>query len=146
MENETNIKVFREWISRHQAHDIDGMLEFLKDDVNIRSAAGGKMPPATNKQEAAHHWETIYDTFPDFLMEEVRVTTADDVLFAEISHGGTMLGKMGDKEPTGKKYQVTGAFRFEFEEGKIKSILSYWDAGSMLFQLGLVQEAERSTA
>ena len=96
------------------------------------------MPPATNKREAAHHWGTIYETFADFRMEEVRVTTEDDVLFAEIAHGGTMNAPMGDMPATGKSYKVTGAFRFEFGGGKIKSILSYWDTGSMLIQLGLV--------
>jgi steroid delta-isomerase-like uncharacterized protein len=138
MKNEKNIETFRQWIKQHQAHNIDGMLDFLTDDVNIRSAAGGKMPPATNKSEAAHHWATIYETFADFHMEEIRVTSEDDVLFAEIAHGGTMNAPMGDMPATGASYKVKGAFRFEFEEGNIKSILSYWDTASMLMQLGLV--------
>ena len=138
MKNESNIEIFRQWIKRHQAHDIDGMLDFLTDNVNIRSAAGGKMPPATNKREAAHHWETIYETFADFHMEEVRVTSEDDVLFAEIEHSGTMNAPMGDMPATGASYKLTGAFRFEFDGRKIKSILSYWDTSSMFMQLGVV--------
>jgi len=138
MKNESNIEIFRRWIKLHRAHDIDGMLEFLTDDVNIRSAAGGKMPPATNKREAAHHWETIYETFADFQMEEISVTSEDDVLIAEIAHGGTMNAPMGDMPATGASYKVSGAFRFEFRDSKIKSILSYWDTSSMLMQLGLV--------
>ena len=138
MKNDKNIEVFRRWINRHQAHDIDGMLQFLTEDVTIKSAAGGKMPPATNQKEAAHHWKSIYTTFPDMRMEEICVTCADDVLFAEISHGGTMTGPMGEMPPTGASYKTAGAFRFEFKEGKIKSILSYWDAGGMLMQLGVV--------
>ena len=65
--------------------------------------------------------------------------TADETkIFAELSHGGTMKGKMGDKEPTGKEYRVAGAFRLDFQDGKIRAIKSYWDTASMIMQLGLI--------
>jgi steroid delta-isomerase-like uncharacterized protein len=141
MKNEQNIKNFREWIKLHQEHDVPGMLNYLTENVSIRSAAGGKMPPATNKEEAAHHWDTIYGTFPDFRMEELSITSEDEVIVAEISHGGTMTGPMGPFEANGASYRVHGAFRFDFDNnGKIKSIVSYWDPSSMLMQLGLIQE------
>jgi predicted ester cyclase len=75
---------------------------------------------------------------PDFRMEAVDLTSDGDTLFAEISHGGTMEGLMGPKEPTGRCYQTQGAFRFDFSEGKIQSILSYWDTAAMAKQLGLI--------
>jgi len=49
-----------------------------------------------------------------------------------------MEGPMGPNQPTGKSYRTTGAFRFDFSEGKIRSILSYWDTASMAKQLELV--------
>ena len=49
-----------------------------------------------------------------------------------------MKGKMGDKEPTGKEYRVAGAFRLDFQDGKIRAIKSYWDTASMMMQLGLI--------
>jgi len=142
MKNENNIKTFRQWIKCHQDHNIDGMLEFLTEDVSITSAAGGKMPPGTNKAEAAHHWQTIYSTFNDMHLEEIHLTSEDDIIFAEVEHGGTMNGPMGDMPATGAKYKVQGAFRFEFEDGKIKSIFTYWDPSSMLMQLGLIPSPE----
>ena len=140
MRKEENISVFNQWIEAHRAHDVDTMLSFITDDVRIQSAAGGKMPPATNKDEARAHWQAIYDTFPDMRMEVVDITAENDTLVAEISHGGTMENKMGDKEPTGKSYRVTGAFRMEFKDGKIKSILSYWDTAAMMMQLDLIPQ------
>ena len=98
------------------------------------------MPPATNKEEAATHWGMIYETFPDFRMDLVDMVVDGDDMVAEIEHGGTMTGTMGDQEPTGASYKVTGAFRFKFEDGKIKSILSYWDTASMLVQLNLIPQ------
>ncbi len=71
-------------------------------------------------------------------MDEIDFTADENKIFAELSHGGTMKGKMGDKEPTGKEYRVAGAFRLDFQDGKIKSILSYWDTASMMMQLGLI--------
>ena len=138
MGREENIRTFNEWITAHRAHDVDKMLTFLTDDITIASAAGKDMPPANNKGEARIHWQTIYNTFPDFRMDSIAVTAEEDRLVAEISHGGTMKGKMGDMEPTGKPYRVQGAFRFDFKDGKIRSIRTYWDTGSMMRQLGLM--------
>lgn len=133
-----NIETFTEWIEAHRAHDLDRLVTFLTDDVRIQSAAGADMPPAEGKEQARHHWQTIYSTFPDFRMDAVALTSNGDTLFAEISHGGTMQGPMGPKQPTGQSYRTQGAFRFDFSDGKIRSILSYWDTASMAKQLGLI--------
>lgn len=138
MSSRDNIDTFTRWIEAHRAHDLDTLVTFLTDDVRIQSAAGADMPPAKGKDEARHHWQTIYNTFPDFRMDAVDLTSDGDTLFAEISHGGTMEGPMGPKEPTGRNYRTNGAFRFDFTEGKIKSILSYWDTATMAKQLGLI--------
>ena len=137
MTTRANTEVFAEWIEAHRAHDIDTMLTFLADDITIQSAAGADMPPAKGKDEARQHWQTIYNTFPDFRMDAVDLTSEGDTLFAEISHGGTMEGPMGPKQPTGQSYRTQGAFRIDFSEGKIRSILSYWDTAAMATQLGL---------
>ena len=110
MSSTENIDTFTRWIEAHQAHDLDALVTFLTDDVTIQSAAGADMPPAKGKDEARHHWQTIYSTFPDFRMDAVDLTSADDTLFAEISHGGTMEGPMGPREPTGRSYRHPGRF------------------------------------
>jgi steroid delta-isomerase-like uncharacterized protein len=138
MSKQENLQTFDKWISAHRAHDLDRLIGFVTDDVTIRSAAGRKMPPANGKQEAREHWESVFSTFPDMRMEAVAITAEDDRLVAEISHGGTMKGKMGDQEPTGKSYRVTGAFRMDFSNGKIQRIQTYWDTASMADQLGLL--------
>jgi ketosteroid isomerase-like protein len=92
-----NGETFERWIAAHRAHDIDTMLTLVTDDVTIESAAGSAMPSAAGKEQARRHWQTIYGTFPDMRMEAVDLTTDGDTVFAEISHGGTMEGPMGDK-------------------------------------------------
>jgi steroid delta-isomerase-like uncharacterized protein len=133
-----NTETFTQWIEAHRAHDLDKLVTFLTDDVTIQSAAGADMPPAKGKEQARHHWQTIYATFPDFRMDAVALTSHGDTLFAEISHGGTMKGPMGPKQATGRSYRTQGAFRFDFSNGKIRSILSYWDTAAMARQLNLV--------
>ena len=136
MTKQDNLRTFNEWITAHRAHDLDKLIGFVTDDVVIRSASED-MTPANGKEQARAHWGGIYSTFPDFRMEAVAITAEDDRLVAEISHGGTMKGKYGDQEPTGKSYRLTGAFRMDFREGKIQHIQSYWDTASMAYQLGL---------
>ena len=132
-----NLRTFHEWFAAHRAHDLDRLLNCVTDDITVRSAAGGKMPPANGKPEARVHWQTIYDTFPDMRMDLLEVTAEGDRLVAELSHGGTMKGKMGSVPPTGKSYRVNGAFRMDFADGKIRRIQSYWDTAAMAEQLGL---------
>ncbi len=138
MGSKQNADTFTRWIEAHRAHDLDRLVTFLTDDITIQSAAGADMPAAKGKDEARHHWQTIYNAFPNFRMDAVDLTAEGDTLFAEISHGGTMEGPMGPKQPTGKSYLTQGAFRFDFSDGKIRSILSYWDTASMAKQLELV--------
>jgi steroid delta-isomerase-like uncharacterized protein len=142
MGQDENLRVFDEWITAHRAHDLDKLVSLLTDDIAIQSSAGSSMPPANGKEEARVHWGTIFKTFPDMRMELVDLTPGENRVFAEISHGGTMKGNMGDWEPTGKEYRTNGAFRIEFREGKIRSILSYWDTATMLRQLGLIPGPE----
>ena len=133
-----NVRVFNEWISAHRAHDLDALLTYVTDDITIQSAAGKNMPPASGKTEAREHWETIFSTFPDMRMDAIELVVQGDRIAAVISHGGTMKGEMGDKKPTGKQYRTDGVFRIDFQDGKIRSIRSYWDTASMLGQLGLL--------
>ena len=137
MEKEENIKTFEVWLAAHRAHDLDRLLECVNDDITISSAAGKNMPPANGKPEARIHWQTIYNTFPDMRMDLLDLTVQGDRLVAEISHGGTMKGNMGNAAATGKSYRVDGAFRMDFANGKIRRIQSYWDTASMAQQLGL---------
>jgi ketosteroid isomerase-like protein len=138
MSTEQNLDTFDRWLAAHQRHDLDGLLDCVNDTITIQSAAGANMPPAEGKTQARHHWQTIYNTFPDMRMEKVGVVADEDTIFAEISHGGTMSGPMGPHQPTGKAYRVDGAFRIDFVAGRIESILSYWDTAAMLRQLSLI--------
>src|SRR3990172_587597 len=137
MSHSENLEVFSRWIAAHRAHDIDQMLTMVSESITIQSAAGAAMPRAKGKEEARKHWQTIFTTFPDMRMEEFDTVSDATTIFAEISHGGTMLGSMGPHDPTGKEYWTNGAFRIDFVDGQIDSILSYWDTAAMLRQLAL---------
>ena len=134
------------------------MVTLLADDITIRSAAGRDKPPFRGKEEAAAHWRSMYTTFPDFRMDVIEATAVDERVLAEIEHGGTMMGAMKgaseDWEAThypfspaqgqggrrARSYRVQSVFRMDFSNGKIRSIMSYWDTMSMLSQLGLLPD------
>ena len=157
MDKEENVRVCHDFVAAHRAHDIEKMVTFLADNITIRSAAGRDKPPFKGKDEAAAHWRSMYATFPDFRMDVIEATAEGDRVLAEIEHGGTMTGPMKghtddweathypfsrlkDTGPTGKSYRVQSTFRMDFEDGKIRSIISYWDTLSMLSQLGLLPD------
>ncbi len=139
MRNEKNIEIFRQWLKFHCAHDLESMKALLTDDVIVRSSStpGTKTFAADYKAKALKKFQAVYNAFDDFKMEEVSITSENDVLFAEIDQSGTMTGKLKSDEPTGKSYKVRGAFKFDFENKKIKSIISFWNKIEMDQQLGL---------
>ena len=114
-----------------------GTLRIVREPV-AGDSAELLLPGPVPEAEARAHWQSIFATFPDFRMDALATTAEDDRIVAEISHGGTMQGKMGPKEPTGRPYRLTGAFRMDFSGGKIQRIQTNWDTASMLDQLGLL--------
>jgi hypothetical protein len=68
----------------------------------------------------------------------IIATVIDKPVFAGVRF--LLQPAIGDTRggPSHGHYQTQGAFRFDFSNGKIRSILSYWDTAAMARQLGLV--------
>ena len=134
MTREENLETFEEWVSAHQAHDVEKLLSVVADDIEISSAG---MTDAKGKEEANKHWSGIYNAFPDMLLEPVTVTADEDRIVAEADFGGTLKGSFKGAEPTGKSFKTRGVFVLDFNGGNIQAIRSYYDPKSMQSQLGL---------
>ena len=133
-----NVRTFNEWITAHQAHDIPKMLTCLTDDVHITSASPD-MTPAKGKQEAAVHWQGIYDAFPDMHMTPEKVTVDEkdeNRLMADMHFTGTHKGNFAGKPATWRTFQIRGPFGIDFRDGKIREIKSYWEPKELMRQLG----------
>lgn len=131
-----NIKIFQNWIEAHLQQDVDRMLGFVTDDIVIRRS-GSDFVPRRGKEEVRSHWLAVFASFPDLREEIIDVTARGDTLIAEALLSGTMHGAIGNRQPTGARFEVRGAFRIDFRDGLIRSVMSYWDTADMTRQLGL---------
>ena len=134
MTREQNLATFEKWVSAHQKHDVQKLLQVVDEDIEISSAG---MTDATGKQEAEKHWSGIYQAFPDMLLEPVTVTADGERIVAEADFGGTLKGAFKGNEPTGKYFKTRGVFILDFKNGNIEAITTYYDVRHMMGQLGL---------
>lgn len=80
--------------------------------------------------------------FPDCLLEVTRLGAAGAVVSAELvargTHTGTLLGTTGQIPPTGVQMELRLCELSEVRDGRIARVSSYYDAGSLLRQMGLL--------
>jgi len=81
------------------------------------------------------------EAFPDHQVEITNVVATEDQVVVEFIGRGTHTGPLhlpaGDIPPTGHKGELRCCNVYQIKNGKIASIRSYYDAMSMLQQLGL---------
>jgi len=75
-------------------------------------------------------------SFPDQRHENVRVHVADDAVITEFDLLGTNLGDFYGMAPTGKAFRVPVIAVFFFEGDRITVERVYFDAASLLTQIG----------
>ena len=131
-----NIEIFQDWMQAHLEQDVDKMLSFVSDDIVLRRSSSGFVP-RRGKDEVRSHWMAVFASFPDLREEIIDVTGEGDTLIAEALLSGTMRGPIGNSQPTGARFRIRGAFRIDFRDGLIRSVMSYWDTADMSKQLGL---------
>lgn len=86
--------------------------------------------------EVMGYYETTRTAFPDQRHENVRLHFADDCVIAEFDLLGTNDGPFFGLEPTGKSFQVPIVALFFFEGDRIVNERIYFDAASLVSQIG----------
>jgi steroid delta-isomerase-like uncharacterized protein len=80
----------------------------------------------------------MYGWSPDLKVRYTSTLYQGDWAAAEWIWNGTQTGDiMGLMEATDKEYSVRGTTIFQFEDGKIKRLSDYYNAGRLLHQLGV---------
>ena len=80
----------------------------------------------------------LWDAFPDLAFESVGQTvTGDGVVAAQWVMKGTNTGPFKGLPPSGRTVALPGADFITVEDGKIRSVQGYFDAGEVPRQLGL---------
>lgn len=86
--------------------------------------------------EVMGYYRTTRTAFPDQRHDNVRFHVADDAIIAEFDLLGTNLGEFYGLPPTRKSFRVPIIAVFAFDEDRITSERVYFDAASLLTQIG----------
>ena len=113
------------------------MVSLLTDDVNINSIM---FQNYKGKDGATKYWQELFTIFPNIEIDIVTVTANAERIVAEIDVRGAQKGKISSSPGLEKKFQVQGAFVYEFSDNmKIKEIRMYYDSGILKKQLDTVR-------
>jgi steroid delta-isomerase-like uncharacterized protein len=86
--------------------------------------------------EVMSYYRTTRTAFPDQRHDNVRFHVSEDAIIAEFDLLGTNLGELYDLPPTGMSLRVPVIAVFFFDEDCITNERVYFDAASLLTQIG----------
>ena len=92
-------------------------------------------------EEVQRYFDDSRTAFPDQRNELIALHHADDGVIVEFDLKGTHEGPLRGIPPTGKEFTCRTAAFFLFEEERLVCERVYFDAATIMSQLGLIQPA-----
>jgi len=89
--------------------------------------------------EVQSYFDTTREAFPDQRNELIALHHADDALIAEFWLKGTHQGELRGVAPTGKEFTCRCVSFFLFEDDRLVCERAYFDALTILGQLGVLE-------
>ena len=119
------------------SRNMDQLMAVFTEDVIYEDAPMGLV--LHGKQELRGFATTFFNAFPTDLKAVIITAVVDgDHGASEWKFTGTHSGDMPNMPASNKTMDVRGASIYEFEGGKIKHKIDYWDISTMLRQLGFM--------
>ena len=91
-------------------------------------------------EEVARYFEETRTAFPDQENELISLHHADDAVIVEAWVRGTHLGPFRGLPPTGRRWEMRFVAVFLFEEDRLMCERVYFDANTVLRQLGIAHD------
>jgi steroid delta-isomerase-like uncharacterized protein len=88
-------------------------------------------------EEVAAYYRETRNAFPDQRNELIALHHSDDAVIIEAMLRGTHLGNYRGLPPTGRPFEMRFCAVFEFEEDRLVCERAYFDAATVLRQLGI---------
>lgn len=127
-----NEKVVRAVLEAINRHDPDADQPYLAEDLVYRNPAFGE----TDKPGWRAFHVGRYDTFPDFRISVERTLSAGDTVVMEARCTGTHRGELAGIPPSNRAVEWPVAFVVDVANGKVRRWHSYYDAATVLRQIG----------
>jgi steroid delta-isomerase-like uncharacterized protein len=134
-ESDTGAAVAERWIAGWNSHNPDKMLPLFTDDILYEDVAFGEV--SHGKAEVRKFILSEIEGVPDLQLKLVRADIRDGHGTIEWTFSGT------DKDvfKTGKKFSVRGVSVVEMRDGKISRNLDFYDAATIMRQVGALPAA-----
>jgi steroid delta-isomerase-like uncharacterized protein len=133
---ETRERIVREHMDSENTHDFDVTLETFAGHPRYELVPTGEVYDGT--EEVNRYYQETRAAFPDQRNELIALHHADDAVVVEFWLRGTHTGEFRGVPPTGRAFECRMAAFFLFEEDRLVCERVYFDAASILTQLGLV--------
>jgi steroid delta-isomerase-like uncharacterized protein len=91
-------------------------------------------------EEVAAYFEETRTAFPDQRNELIELHHSENAVFAEAMLYGTHLGPFRGLPPTGRSFEMRFCAMFIFEDDRLVCERVYFDAGTVLRQLGIAHD------
>jgi steroid delta-isomerase-like uncharacterized protein len=91
-------------------------------------------------EEVARYFEETRTAFPDQENELIALHHAEDAVIVEAWVRGTHLGPYRGLPPTGRRWEMQFVAVFVFEEDRLMCERVYFDANTVLRQLGIAHD------
>jgi steroid delta-isomerase-like uncharacterized protein len=124
----------REHMEAENRLDFDAVIATF-DHPRYELVAAGQV--FDGEEEVRAYYATSRGAFPDQRNEIHTLRHADDAVVVELDLLGTHLGTFAGFEPTGRTFRCRMAAIFEFAGDRIVCERVYFDAATLLRQLGL---------
>jgi steroid delta-isomerase-like uncharacterized protein len=131
--------IVREHMESENSHEFDVTLATFADHPRYEIVATGEVYDGA--EEVDRYYQETRAAFPDQRNELIALHHADDAVVAEFWLRGTHKGDFRGVPPTGKSFECRMAAFFLFEDERLVCERVYFDAATILSQLGLVGAA-----
>ena len=141
----TDLNVLDSWAAAWSSHDVEQVLILFTDDCVYEEVTFGVV--VRGKEELRAFANGAFAAVPDFKFELTSQFIAGPFGAIEWVMSGTHNGDLPGLPATGNRFSsIRGATIVELAGGKIRRNSDYWDAASLMKQVGLLpsQSTQRS--
>ncbi len=145
MTAQENEAIARADVELYNTRDLDRIATLYSADAELTDVATGET--FRGPEGALRFNQSFITAFPDSQCEIISVLANERNAAVEFwgrgTHTGPLVSSAGTIPPTGRKVELRFCQILEIQGGKITHASMYWDANTMMTQLGLVPEAAR---
>jgi len=128
------LAVIKEHFDTEVSQDFDLTLDTFNGHPHYEIMATGEVYDGDT--EVMGYYTTTRTAFPDQRHDNIQIHVADEAVITEFDLLGTNIGEFYGLPPTGKSFSVPVIAVFFFEGDRIVNERIYFDAASLVTQIG----------